>query len=293
MHDVSSQVGSTRSFSQGFVRGPRVVDALLLLLAVVGALWTGELPAAPILLSATDAGFVTEAGGSSKGDGTIAPGATFNYSVGFEVHYSAGALFTPLAPMFRKNYFVFDLSGIITPIGAAVLTLWSGTLESADSSEFYAIHDTADMPGAVGLATALGLATSSTEFDDVVDPLITASTSLYGKLAAGPATLASALITHAMDDAFITLTFTPGGVAYLNGFLGKTIILGGMVPSATPPAAPQQPFGFTGPDIAGGDPLTPVLMLTPLLLLPEPGTAAMLLSLLAAMALGKFGRRGR
>ena len=36
------------------------------------------------------------------------------------------------------------------------------------------------------------------------------------------------------------------------------------------PGTPQQPFGFTGPDIPGGDPLTPKFGLT---LVPEFGSA--------------------
>ena len=55
----------------------------------------GTQPAVGILVPASDAGFVTEAGGSAKGDGTVsgAESATYNYSVGRELHYSSGALF--------------------------------------------------------------------------------------------------------------------------------------------------------------------------------------------------------
>ena len=64
-------------------------------------------------------------------------------------------------------------------------------------------------------------------------------------------------VTAGADDSFITIPITPGGVAYLNAFLGMKFVLGGLVPTAMPPASPQQPFGGTGPDIPGGDPKTP------------------------------------
>jgi hypothetical protein len=230
-------------------------------------------PAIAVTLSASDSGFVTEAGGSAKGDGTVVSVAKYNYSVGFELHYGAGALFSPLAPMFRKNYFVFDLSGIVAPIAEAKLKLWTGTLESADLAEFYAIHEVTDMPAALGLASALASGTTMGEFDEIADPLVISAKTLYSKLADGPAVLASAVITHDMDDSFIEIAFTPVGVAYLNGFLGSKVVLSGLVPSATPPAFPQQPFGFTGPDIPSGDPLTPLLILTAV---PEPSSAALL-----------------
>ncbi len=42
---------------------------------------------------------------------------------------------------------------------------------------------------------------------------------------------------------------------------GGLVLLGGSVSSVVLPGTPQQPFGFTGPDIPGGDPLTPTLTL--------------------------------
>jgi hypothetical protein len=67
---------------------------------VLSSLCLTSVPAAVITLTATDAGFVTEMGGSAKGDGTISP-ADYNYSVGYEVHFADGSLSGPLAPMLR------------------------------------------------------------------------------------------------------------------------------------------------------------------------------------------------
>jgi hypothetical protein len=95
--------------------------------------------------------------------------------------------------------------------------------------------------------------------------------SMYTKLATGPAPLAMAVLSPATDGMTIPLPFTPPGLSYLNSFLGGSVILGGLVPTAMPPATPQSVFGFTGPDITAGDPLTPMLEVT---FIPEPGGAA-------------------
>jgi hypothetical protein len=226
-----------------------------------------------ITLTATDAGFVTSAGGSAKGDGTIVPAAKYNYSVGFELHYGTGALFAPLSPMMRKNYFVFDLTGVTELISEAKLTLYTGTLESADASELYLLNDTTDMAGALGDAAGIAGGAVPSDFDSPADPLVGMAAMLYSKLADGPTILGGLVLTPAMDDTFVDITFGPAGLGYLNSFLGTKIILSGFVPTAMPPDFPQQPFGFTGPDIPGGDPKTPSLTLT---LVPEPSAASLL-----------------
>jgi hypothetical protein len=261
----------------------------VLIASLSGAL-LGALPvtAAPISVLASDSGFVTEAGGSAKGDGTVVSAAKYNYSVGFELHYASGALFAPLDPMLRKNYFVFDLSGVPAPIAAAKLRLWTGKLESADAGELYVIHDTTDPMLALGLAAALAAGVMA-EFGTPGAGLIPAAKTLYGKLSDGPFVLASMGITAAMDDSFIEIDFTAAGVAYLDALRGGKVILGGMVASVTPPAFPQQPFGFTGPDIPGADPLTPELILTTVVPLP----AALGLMLAGGLALLIGAPRGR
>lgn len=243
--------------------------------------------AAEVTLTATDAGFVTETGGSAKGDGTVTPGAKYNYSAGFELHYGSGALGAPLVPLFRKNYFVFDLSMVSGPLVAAKLTLWSGTLESADSSEAYGLKEIIDMPAALALTTALAGGSMVSEFDDPSDPLVMSGATLYGKLGEGPLILGGLSITHAMNDSFIDIVFTPAGLAYLSGFVGGKVVLAGLVPTALPPAFPQQPFGLTGPDIPSAVPKTPMLTITAV---PEPA-AAWLMG--AGLALGLMVSRRR
>src|SRR5690606_31318682 len=142
--------------------------AVLLLLGIIGgALVAAPLRADIVTLTAVDAGFVTEMGGSAKGDGTVVAMAKYNYSVGRAVHYSDGALFSPLAPMDRKNYFVYDLGGASAPIVTATPHLDAGPdvpppfpggahgYESPDPAETYGIAATMDYAGALADITAL------------------------------------------------------------------------------------------------------------------------------------------
>ena len=86
----------------------------------------------------------------------------------------------------------------------------------------------------------------------------------------------------------ISITFTPAGLGILNGHVGGKIILGGLVGSVVPPAFPQQPFGFTGPDIPGGDLSTPMLSLS---MVPTPAAPWQWLLGLAAVAATLHRRR--
>jgi len=233
-----------------------------------------------VMLAAVDAGFVTEAGGSAKGDGTVAPGATYNYSAGREVHYAGGFLFSGLAAMDRKNYFVFDLSAVTELIASAELLLYAGPdtpppfpggthgYESLDPTETYGIAATASPDIALSEIALLKAANliGPTAFDAPSDPTIPAAIGLYSKLAAGLVPLAFKTMSPADDGTTVSLPFTPDGVAYLNSFLGSTVVLGGKTPTAVPPDSPQLVFGFTGPDIAGGGPLIPTLVIS---LVPE------------------------
>jgi len=77
----------------------------------------------------------------------------------------------------------------------------------------------------------------------------------------------------------------------LNLFLGSSLVLGGTVSTAPPGTFPQQPFGFTGPDIPGGDILTPTLEIVTLSSVPEPATV--LLIVIGSLALGCHWRHRR
>lgn len=238
-----------------------------------------------VTVVATDAGFVTAMGGSAKGDGTVVASATYNYSVGRELHYATGALGAPLMPMERRNYFVFDLTGVTDTITSGSLLLFAGVYESVDPTEAFALRPISDQIGALADADALGApGTVPGDFDSPADPLVGMAAALFTKIPPfpGPPMLGGAMISAGMDGTIISIALTPEGVGFLNSHLGERVILGGTCPTAEPgpghppPDSPQQPFGFTGVDIPGGSPLAPKLSLTTV---PAPGAAGLLLAL--------------
>jgi hypothetical protein len=275
-----------------------IITALTILLMQWTCLTTSA-SAATITLDAVDTGFVTLAGGSAKGDGTLVSGATYNYSVGRELHYDDGSLgippgSTPLAPMDRNNYFTFDLSSVGAEIESASLEVYAGVFESVDATETFVLVAPAD-PGAALTdidALAAGNLVGSTEFNEPSDLLIGVAGALYGNIEGfSGLPLASAVISSADDSTTLSIPIDLPGIAYLNDFSGGPVVLGGVVSTVVLgglPDFPQQPFGGTGPDIPGGDPLTPKLVLT---IVPEPTTALLLASGLAGLAATALRRR--
>ncbi len=260
----------------------------------VAAVFAASLPAHGITITipAFDAGFVTEMGGSAKGDGTISP-ATYNYSLGREEHFIDGALGSPIGYMERKNYFAFDLSGVTGPITSATLSIYMGPgiappfpagthgYESLDPTETFEILETTDPGGALGMISDLAFFNTigPSEFDAPADPGVLTASGLFPILGDGPLVLASKTVSPADDDTTLSMPITPGGLGYLGLFAGGPMVLAGILPSALPPAGPpelesQLIFGFTGPDIPGGSPLTPTLEIT---FVPEPASLGLLL----------------
>jgi len=268
-----------------FWKSIRLVAAL----AVVSTVCATQ--AGTVTLTALDTGFVTEMGGSAKGDGTIS-GATYNYSVGREVHYSDGSLGAGFAYMDRKNYFVFDLSTVTGPITSATLKVYMGPAiappypggmhgyESMDPMEVFVLKEsTAPAPTLALIGDLLTLnGVGSSEFDSPADPGVLKAMDLYMKLGDGPMVLGSAVVSSTDDGTILSIPITPGGLGYISIFSGSTLVLAGELPSAVDPfpvpeLTAQEIFGYTGPDIPGGDVLTPTLEVT---FVPEPTSLALL-----------------
>lgn len=234
-----------------------------------------------ITLDATDSGFVTTAGGSAKGDGTISAPATYNYSVGQEEHYVDGSLgmppgTTPLAFMDRNNYLIFDLSSVTGTIVSASLKLPTGLFESVDATETFDLVAPLD-PGAALFdsdSLAVGNATGFTEFDEPTDPLVSVAAALYGNIEGGAgAVLGSTVISSGDDFTTKTIFFGPAGLGYLSSFIGGPVFLGGNVSTVTGVGTTEQPFGGVAPGIPaappGSDPSVPMLVLETVAV-PEP-----------------------
>ena len=80
----------------------------------------------------------------------------------------------------------------------------------------------------------------------------------------------------ASDGTTLSIPISPGGLGYLNIFVGDRLVLGGTLPTAVPPDPDAQlMFGFTGPDIEGGGPLIPTLTLVTADI-PEPASLTLL-----------------
>ncbi len=283
----------TQTLTQEPTRPWKGLLSAIAVASIVGLVAAGRAEAVP--LTAVDAGFVTELGGSAKGDGTLVPSATYNYSVGLEVHYTGGFLSPPpFAPMDRNNYFVFDSSGLSGTLVGASLEVYAGMFESVHMSEIFDVVAPSDPGAAIADADALltGNSVGSTEFDDALDPLISVASALYGNIESGPAILGSAVVSS--DDDGTTLSIPIVDLGYLSAHLGGPIFLGGTVSGIIPAdGTPQQPFGFTGPDIPGGDPLTPTLILTfASTSVPEPSTLALGAIVLAAICMARRRRDG-
>ena len=271
--------------------------ALALIVSLVAL---GQCAADEITLSATDAGFVTAMGGSAKGDGTVAPPATYNYSAGWEEHYGDGALGSPLVYMPRKNYLVFDLTSVTGIITGASLKLYAGPdtgdpypdgmhgYESFDDSEIFEIFETTDPTAGLALADELiTLATvaGSDAFDAAGKPGVTVGGGLFTVLGDG-SPLSGIELSSSDDDTIITMDFSEAALGYLNLFVGERLILaGGLSSLSETDGVTEGVFGYTGPDIPGGDVLTPTLELTTV---PEPGSGgAALIILVTGWALSR------
>jgi len=269
-------------------RSPTLVVALTL--ATVAG------PASAITIDATDSGFVTVAGGSSKGDGTVSA-ATYNYSVGQELHYPDGALFSmPFVHMDRNNYFVFDLGGLSGTIVSAKLRIAAGILETdAGPTETFDLIAPSDSGAALSDATMLliGNGIGPSEFDEPTDPLVGVAGALYGNIEGGTGSvLGTAVISSADDGSAIEIPLAPPGIGYIESFLGGPLFLGGSVSSIDTADMTEQPFGGVEPDIPG-DVLVPELEITfaSQAVIPEPSTLT--LAVLGLLSLGRTTQRRR
>ncbi len=220
-----------------------------LVCVLVSAVASPPAGAADVTLDALDSGFVTEAGGSSKYDGLLLAPATFNYSAGFELHYVDGGTGGPggTAPMLRKNYFVFDLSGITDPVVGAALLLFNpiGGYESSEATETFVLAGSGSPTILVDLATMAELAPP-------LDPsAVTLAMGIYGSVSDTLGALPDfGMVTMSMadDGTTVTVPLSSEGLAYLNAGLGGLVVFGGEVSSVTPPLPiPQAVFGLTEP----------------------------------------------
>lgn len=263
-------------------------------------LHAGSLSAASLDIDAINTGFLTAEGGASNFDGLLVEMATFNYSVGWELHYDGGGL-KPTVPLIyqeKRNYFVFDLSSVTDPITSAVLELGfpAGGYSSPDASEEFILSATpVTAPELEMLKTAPVMPVATPPFFDIVPPVVD-GIALPGGLFDGITaayddfgiSLASYTRTDSDTDDPASIAFSAEGLAYLNDHLGTTVVLGGKLISLSAAGVAEELFGFTDPWLDVAPPSYTPMTAPPSLLLettPIPLPAAFYLLAAALLPL--------
>jgi hypothetical protein len=159
----------------------------------------------------------------------------------------------------HRDFFVFDLSGVATPIAAARLRLFNpeAGFGSPDASETYTVFDVTTSIASLTDGTA-------TAFADLGSGVV------YGSL----------VMTALDNGTLVEIVFNAAGVAAINGALGGLFAVGGAVTTIDANLDLDDEFVFGYTDIED----TRVLDLEPV---PEPGTLLLLGSGLAALRLRK------
>jgi hypothetical protein len=177
--------------------------------------------AALIQINATDSG-------SYQSNGSHTAAAT-NYITGL----SFGAL--------SRSFFVFDLTGVSSPIAAATLNLYN--------------PNTNPHPCCLGYRSPS--ATETFNLFDVSTPVGTVTgggaglTNVFDDLGAG--SMFGSYVASAADNGkVISIALNAAGLAALNGALGSVITFGGALSTLSGPGD-QFLFGFSTTSFAGGD----------------------------------------
>lgn len=191
-------------------------------------------------------------------DGATTPGF-FNYYIGYSI---------PSTPSERRNYFIFDLAGVTTPVMSAKFKLFlpgGPTLPlgyiSSEPTEDYRISGSGfhwtSFVGAFG-----GLATP---------PMLSA---MFGTMGTGPA-YGLTTISAADGGTDIVMDLSHAAIMDINASLGDHFLITGRLPDIHPstPGMPPSELVFAYTDIP--HPLMPLPRLE-LTFVPSPGAAGVL-----------------
>ncbi|MCH8967749.1 MAG: hypothetical protein IIA66_01365 [Planctomycetes bacterium] len=224
------------------------VPRLLIAVALIGSTLAIATPMAKadLTLGATNRGWIRDSDFQANGSGPV-----MNYIVG--TLDTAGGIEL-------RNWFVFDLTAVPTPIVSAELLLDNPSIFSDDGFEVYQLTSTTSTPATL-IAAGGGAG-------------------VFGSLGTGTVFSTITVYDPADDGVTLSLALNAAGIAFLNANLGGLVAFSGRV-TTLDASATEALFGSSDSAAFSTD-----LHLTPI---PAPGAA--LLAMMGLPLVGWFKRR--